>query len=150
MRAHLTPEARWREGRIAAGSGAVAAMIDVSDGVLPDLRHLLEPDGLGAELSEAAFPLPASFRAAASALGVDPLAAFLLGGEDYELLMAVPPSRRGSFLRAARAFPAGATAIGFVTNEPGVRVRRSDGSTLAGAALPSGFAHFPPPKRRAR
>jgi thiamine-monophosphate kinase len=143
MRRHLRPEARWREGLIAARSGAVAAMIDLSDGVLPDLSHILEGEGLGADLSEVAFPLSPAFRKAAAALGIDPLSAFLAGGEDYELLMTVRPGRRGRFLRAARAFPAGATPIGEVTSEPGIRVRRPDGSLLEGRALPRGFAHFP-------
>jgi len=150
MRAHLRPEARWREGRAAARSGAVAAMIDVSDGILTDLSHLLERDGLGAVLAEESFPVSRSFRAASAALGVDPLEAFLGGGEDYELLMAVRPGKRASFLRAAGAFPSGAARIGAVTKAPGIRVRRADGSWLEGAALPSGFGHFPPPKRRTR
>ena len=92
MRAHLRPESRWREGRAAARSGAVAAMIDVSDGILTDLSHLLERDGLGAVLAEESFPVSRSFRAASAVLGVDPLVAFLGGGEDYELLMAVRPA----------------------------------------------------------
>ena len=150
MRAHLRPEARWREGQAAARTGAVAAMIDVSDGILTDLSHLLERDGLGAVLSEESFPVSRSFREASAVLGVDPLVAFLGGGEDYELLMAVRPARRPSFLRAARAFPSGATPVGAVTKTPGIRVRRADGSWLEGAALPSGFGHFPPPKRRIR
>jgi len=144
VRRHLRPEARWREGRIAAASGAVAAMIDLSDGVLPDLSHLLERGGLGATLSEASFPLSPAFRKGAATLGIDPLEAFLAGGEDYELLMAVRPDRRGGFLRAVRAFPAGATQVGVVTAEPGIRVRRPGGSLLCGRELPRGFAHFPP------
>ena len=148
MRRHLRPEARWREGMAAARSGAVSAMIDLSDGVLLDLAHLLERDGLGATLREEAFPLTPAFRTAAAALGIDPLAAFLAGGEDYELLMAVRPGRRGGFVRASRGFPAAATPIGEVTAEPGIRVRRTDGSVLGGAALPRGFAHFPPRRRR--
>jgi thiamine-monophosphate kinase len=143
MRAHLRPEARWREGRAAARSGAVAAMIDVSDGILTDLSHLLERDGLGAVLAEESFPVSRSFRAASAALGVDPLDAFLGGGEDYELLMAVRPARRAGFLSAAHAFPSGATPIGAVTKSPGIRVRRVDGSWIEGAGLPSGFDHFP-------
>lgn len=148
--AHLRPEARWREGLAAARSGAVAAMIDVSDGILADLSHLLERDGLGAVLAEDAFPVSRSFRAASAALRVDPLEAFLGGGEDYELLMAVRPSRRARFLRAARAFPSGATPIGAVTKAPGIRVRRTDGSWIEGAGIPSGFDHFPSRTRRAR
>jgi thiamine-monophosphate kinase len=150
MRAHLRPEARWREGQAAARSGAVAAMIDVSDGILTDLSHLLESDGFGAVLAEESFPVSRSFRAASAALGVDPMDAFLGGGEDYELLMAVRPAQRASFLRAARSFPSGATRIGAVTKAAGIRVRRADGSWLEGAALPSGFGHFVPPKRRTR
>lgn len=151
MRRHLRPEARWREGMIAARSGAVAAMIDLSDGLLPDLSHLLEREGLGAILPEEAFPFPPAFRKAASALGIDPLAAFLAGGEDYELLMAVRPGRGGRFLRAARAFSAGANLIGMVTKAQGIRVRRADGSWIEGEALPRGFEHFPPvPRRPAR
>jgi thiamine-monophosphate kinase len=148
MRRHLRPEARWREGMAAARSGAVSAMIDLSDGVLQDLAHLLERDGLGATLREEAFPLTPVFRRAAGVLGIDPLAAFLAGGEDYELLMAVRPGRRGGFVRASRAFPAAPTPIGEVTAEPGIRVRRPDGSVLEGAALPRGFTHFPPRRRR--
>lgn len=148
MRRHLRPAARWREGMAAAASGAVSAMIDLSDGVVQDLSHLLERDGLGATLREEAFPIAPSFRRAAGVLGVDPLAAFLSGGEDYELLMAVRADRRGGFARASRAFPAAATPIGEVTAEPGIRVRRRDGSVLEGAALPRGFSHFPPRRRK--
>jgi thiamine-monophosphate kinase len=150
MRAHVRPEARWREGRAAARSGAVAAMIDVSDGILADLSHLLERDGLGAILAEESFPVSRSFRAASDALGVDPLEAFLGGGEDYELMMAVRPSRRAGFLRTARSFPSGVTLLGAVTKAPGIRVRRADGSWIEGAGLPSGFDHFPSREHRAR
>lgn len=143
MRRHLRPEARWREGMAAGASGAVTAMIDLSDGLLPDLAHLLERDSLGAILREEALPMNSAFRKAAEAVRVDPLAALLAGGEDYELLMAVRPDRLGGFRRAIRAFPASPTAIGEVTGDPGIRVRRADGSVLEGDALPRGFEHFP-------
>ncbi|MCL5885217.1 MAG: thiamine-phosphate kinase [Deltaproteobacteria bacterium] len=143
MRRHVMPEARWREGIAAARCGAVSAMIDVSDGILSDLSHLLAAGGAGAVLDERAFRYPKRFREGARALGVDPLEAFLAGGEDYELLMAVRPHRYEAFRRAARLFPAGAFPIGVVTNSPGIRVRRADGSWMSGDALPGGFAHFP-------
>jgi len=153
MRRHLTPVARWREGAAAARSGAVSAMIDVSDGVLSDLTRILEESGAGALLDERAFRLSPRFRKAAAALGEDPVAAFLAGGEDYELLMAVRPHRYEAFRRAARAFPAGAYPIGVVAYRPGIFVRRADGSWMAGRDLPRGFAHFSPsardPRRRA-
>lgn len=142
MRRHLTPVARCEEGEGAAGCGAVSAMIDLSDGLLPDLSHLLAPGGMGAILNEKAFRLSPGFRKAAAELGEDPLAAFLAGGEDYELLMAVRPHRYGAFRRASRKFPAGAFPIGVVTRKGGVRVHRADGSWLEGPDLPRGFSHF--------
>ncbi len=145
MRRHLTPVARWMEGVAAARSGAVSAMIDVSDGLLADLSHLLEGGGMGAVLDEKSFRLSAKFRKAAAELRIDPVAAFLAGGEDYELVMAVRPHRYEAFRRAARSFPAGAVPIGVVTKDPGIRVRRPDGSWIGGKRLPRGFHHFPPP-----
>ncbi len=146
MRRHLTPVARWREGIAAGRSGAVAAMIDVSDGILPDLSHLLEGGGIGAALDEKAFRLSPLFRRGAAALGADPASAFLAGGEDYELLMAVRPHRYEAFRRAARTFPAGAYPIGVVTARPGIVVRGADGGWTGPDDLPAGFDHF---RRRA-
>lgn len=143
MRRHLTPSARLREGVLAARSGAVSAMIDLSDGLLPDLAHLLEGRRMGALLDERLFGLRTRFRRAAEELGEDPVAAFLAGGEDYELLMAVRPHRYDAFRRAARAFPAGAFPIGVVTGRAGIRVRRADGSRMEGRELPREFRHFP-------
>ena len=44
----------------------------------------------------------------------------------------------------------GELPAGAVTKAAGIRVRRADGSRLDGAALPSAFGHFPPPRRRTR
>ncbi|HBO70771.1 MAG TPA: thiamine-phosphate kinase [Deltaproteobacteria bacterium] len=145
MRSHLTPVARLQEGIAAARSGAVSAMIDVSDGVLPDLRRMLGESGGGALLDERAFRLSKRFREAASSLGEDPVSAFLAGGEDYELLMAVRSGRFAAFRRAARSFPARVFPIGVVTGRPGIRVLRADGSWMEDADLPVGFSHFPAP-----
>lgn len=141
--AHLKPAARLIEGIAAARSGAVSAMIDLSDGLLPDLSRLLTESRCGARLDERAFPVSPRFRTAASALGEDPIAAFLAGGEDYELLMAVPPRRSADFRRAQRAFRVPAVPIGEVTRRRGVRIRRADGTWMEGADLPEGFSHFP-------
>jgi len=141
--AHLKPEARLAEGVAAARSGAVSAMIDLSDGLLPDLTRLLSESRCGARLDERSIPLTPLFRTAALALGEDPLDAVLAGGEDYELLMAVPPRRAAAFRRAARGFGVPAVPIGEVTGRRGVRIRRAAGGWMEGADLPAGFAHFP-------
>ncbi len=140
---HLTPAPRLAEGRGAARCGAVSAMIDVSDGILSDLSRLLEENGCGAVLDEGGFRVSRRFREAAAALRVDPLRAFLAGGEDYELLMAVRPRRLPAFLRASRSFPAGVFPLGILARDPGIRLRRADGRWIAGDGLPRGFAHFP-------
>lgn len=140
---HLTPAPRLPEGRGAARCGAVAAMIDVSDGILSDLTRLLEENRCGAVLEERGFRISRRFREAAAALRVDPLRAFLAGGEDYELLMAVRPRRLPAFLRASRSFPAGAFPLGVLTRDRGIRVRRADGRWLSDEGLPRGFVHFP-------
>jgi thiamine-monophosphate kinase len=143
MRRHLVPEARWREGIAAASCGAVSAMIDASDGLLPDLGHILRASGgLGAVLDEEALPLSPLFRRAAASLGLSPAAAVLAGGEDYELVMTVRPSRASSFLRVSKAFPAGAARVGVVTARPGVFVRKADGTLKAASDFPPGFDHF--------
>lgn len=103
---------------------------------------------MGAVLDERAFRISARFRKAASELREDPVAAFLAGGEDYELLMSVRPHRYEAFRRAARLFPAGAVPIGMVTKRTGVRLRRADGSWTEGGDLPRGYSHFPPPEGR--
>lgn len=148
MRRHLLPEARLKEGAAAARCGAVSAMIDVSDGILSDLDHLLKEERMGAVLDERAFRLSGRFRKAAAELGEDPAIAFLSGGEDYELLMTVRPHRYGAFKRAGRSFPSGVIPIGMVTRDPGVRLRRADGSWVETALLPRGFSHFAASRRK--
>ena len=148
MRRHLLPEARLKEGAAAARCGAVSAMIDVSDGILSDLDHLLEGERMGAVLDERAFRFSGMFRKAVAELGEDPAIAFLSGGEDYELLMTVRPQRYDAFRRAGRTFPARVIPIGMVTRAPGVRLRRADGSWVETALLPRGFSHFAASRRK--
>lgn len=89
--------ARWRRPRLstAAGLDAASACIDVSDGLARDLGHLLEGTALGAELHEVAL-VDEPLRAAATALGEDPLSLALGGGEDYVLLCTSPVALAGS------------------------------------------------------
>jgi thiamine-monophosphate kinase len=61
------------------------------------------------------------------------------GGEDYELLFAVPRRRRRAFLTLARQAGVVVTHIGEMHRTPGVRVHRPDGSQVD---VPRGFTHF--------
>jgi thiamine-monophosphate kinase len=139
---HLDPEPRVAEGRALADSGAVTAMIDISDGLASDLRHLCEASGLGAEIEEALLPRSETLELAATALGRDPLEFLLYGGEAYELLFTVAPERVEAAIKTVRqATGLTVTQIGRMLPEAGQRwLRRASGERVP---LPArGWDHF--------
>lgn len=93
LEAHLTPTPRLKEGRTIAKSGIATAMIDVSDGTLNDLGHICERSEVGARVWAERLPISDAAWAVAKAAGGDPLGWALSGGEDYELLLTVPPDK---------------------------------------------------------
>lgn len=105
----LRPHARLEEG-LALGALA-SAMIDVSDGLAADLAHLLGED-LGCEVDPAALPLEPALHALP---GAEPLQLALTGGEDFELLCALPPGRVAEAGAALQGL-AGLSVIGHVTS----------------------------------
>ena len=88
---HRRPEPRLDLGRRLAGTGAVTAMIDVSDGIGSDLRHICERSGVSAVVDRARIPISAALRSYAASADVDPVELALTGGEDYELLFTARP-----------------------------------------------------------
>ncbi|WP_274520125.1 thiamine-phosphate kinase [Mycobacterium celatum] len=87
-RRHLVPQPPYGQGRVAAEAGA-QAMIDVSDGLVGDLRHLAEASGVGVDLSTAALTSDRdALRGAADAMATDPWSWVLGGGEDHALVAA--------------------------------------------------------------
>jgi thiamine-monophosphate kinase len=104
---HLVPQPPYRQGRVAAEAGA-QAMIDVSDGLVGDLRHIAEASGVGMDLSTEALSADRqALLAAAEAVGVDPWTWVLGGGEDHALVAAFSGS-----------VPAGWRVIGHVLDGP--------------------------------
>jgi thiamine-monophosphate kinase len=126
--AHQVPDPPYSAGPAAADAGATA-MIDVSDGLIADARHLAEASGVDIMIDSAGWIIPESMSAAASALGVDPREWMLTGGEDHALLATFP---------AGVVVPAGFRVIGSVmaSDGPGVIV---DGVRRRGLG---GHVHF--------
>jgi thiamine-monophosphate kinase len=93
----------------------MGACIDVSDGLLADLRHLLRASGVGARVDLARVPRPRGFAAGCRRLGLDPEALALGGGEDFELLFTL---RRSGISEAAlsRRLDIRVTEIGEITS----------------------------------
>ncbi|OSC22986.1 thiamine-phosphate kinase [Mycobacterium vulneris] len=85
-RRHAVPRPPYGQGAVAAAGGA-QAMIDISDGLIADLRHVAEASGVGMDLSTAALAGDRdALSAAAAAVGADPWHWVLGGGEDHALV----------------------------------------------------------------
>src|SRR6185312_8504685 len=97
---HLLGRYRLPQPRVGLAIVRVAsAGMDVSDGLVQDLGHLCRAGGLGAEIDATLVPLSAPAREAGPAW----LPTILSGGDDYELLLAIPPGRETALREAAAA-----------------------------------------------
>lgn len=128
--------------RIALGAalaGRAHAAIDVSDGLLADLGHVLRASGVGAELAIDALPASDALRAAVPA----PQARRALqagGGDDYELCFTAPAGVRAGIEAAAREAGVAATRIGRIVAGEGIACRDADGAPWHPPA--TGYEHF--------
>jgi thiamine-monophosphate kinase len=86
---HLRPEPRVHAGRVAARLGA-HAMIDLSDGLASDVRHICQSSGVGCRIDLERLPVAGDTREYVDSLGKDPAELAATAGEDYELLIAAP------------------------------------------------------------
>ena len=137
---HLDPTPRVREGRSLAEAGVPSSMIDISDGLLADLGHILEMSAVGARLHCAALPLSPHLRARFPAAGEEALSLALAGGEDYELLFTTPPIKLPIMFEVMEKAGTPVTVIGEITAEQGLVLTGPDGSTCS---VPrSGYDHF--------
>jgi thiamine-monophosphate kinase len=102
-----------RNGLAAAIRDHAAAAMDVSDGLAGDLAKLCAASGVSAAIDVGSIPLsaPASALLARGAVGIETLIA---GGDDYEILCAVPENRYAAFAKAAQAAQVSVTALGSI------------------------------------
>ncbi len=128
--------------RVALGlalRGVASAAIDLSDGLLGDLGHVLQRSGVGATVELAALPRSAVLADQPVALQLECL---LAGGDDYELLFTAPPRGADAVRAAGAAAGVAVTRCGTITAERGLRVL--DGAGRAVAHGLHSFDHFKP------
>lgn len=119
--------------RLAVGQalrGHAHAAVDISDGLLADLGHVVDASGVGALIGAANLPQSAAFEALCPAS--QRLACQLGGGDDYELCVCGPEAQLAAIT--------GLTVIGHVVPEAGVRVIDDNGEYLHGSH--AGYDHF--------
>jgi thiamine-monophosphate kinase len=140
---HLEFEPRLAEARWLAEHFSIHAMIDLSDGLAGDLRHILQASRAGAELLKSAIPASrsAKLRAKASASAKPPFVAALTDGEDFELLFTVAGKDAVKLLDAwKKQFPKlKLSCIGKITAGEGITVRDQNGLQPLTA---HGYVHF--------
>ncbi len=116
-------------------AGIVSAAMDVSDGLVQDCGHLCRASDVAATIEFLAVPLSGAAREAGL------LELCLTGGDDYELLLAVPPGREAALLSECGRAGVRVTRIGsFGPGEPVVSVVDAAGETIV--LQKKGWSHF--------
>ncbi len=126
--------------RVALGlglRGLASAAIDLSDGLVGDLGHVLRRSGVGASIQVDTLPLSPVLARQSRALQLE---CALAGGDDYELLFSAPPSAEAGVLAAAAAAGVAVRRIGRIEAAAGLRLLDAAGAELALAV--QGFDHF--------
>jgi thiamine-monophosphate kinase len=122
--------------------GVAHSAIDISDGLLADLGHILERSGVAAEIELAALPVSATLRRHLEQVAA--CSAMLAGGDDYELCFTASPGMRERIAGLGRSQRLRVTRIGSVCQsrrgKPPLVVRAPDGSALR--VVRGGYDHF--------
>lgn len=143
-RAHLDPNARTDLGKILSSSGLVHAMMDLSDGLATDLAHICRQSNLGAVLYQRQLPFDAVLEEAAALIDMESLKLIIGGGEDYELLLTVPPHATKKLQEVVALSGYLLYPVGRMTTGVGITLVQSDSQNNA-QEIPIeflGFDHF--------
>jgi thiamine-monophosphate kinase len=131
-RAMETPQPRVALGQ--ALRGVASSAVDVSDGLIGDLGHILQRSAVGASLEVELLPYSAVLAAQPLALRRE---CGLAGGDDYELVFTAAPAQRGAVQCAAEESSTPVTRIGRIEAASGLRLLDQQGQ-----ALPHSFSSF--------
>jgi thiamine-monophosphate kinase len=133
------PTPRVALGRLLAQGGLAHAALDISDGLVGDLGHILAASRVGAVLDVDALPAGPALRRQPVPLRRRFAAA---GGDDYELCFTAPVDKRAAVLAAGEASGTAVTRVGSITAEAGLRLVDGEGAPLD--LQLAGWDHFSP------
>ncbi len=140
---HLSFMPRLRESRFLVRNFSVHAMIDISDGLLQDLGHILEESGKGALVFGNRIPVSRDAFRLLRRKKRSPLHSALCDGEDFELLFTLSPTEAKKMLKLRSGLlGTPVSCIGKITKERGVRLQMGENSTARGIISCQGYEHF--------
>ncbi len=142
-RAHCLQRLQRPAPRIELGRalrGLASAAIDVSDGLMADLGHILERSGVSAEIELASLPLAPALQACSDQQLAQ--ACLLGGGDDYELCFTAPAAAREQILALSARLALALTRIGRIVVGKAQDARLLDAEGRAVAIAHQGFDHF--------
>jgi thiamine-monophosphate kinase len=117
--------------------GIANACIDVSDGLVADLNHILEASSVGASIDIERIPIPSYVKELEKKIGG--WQQLLSSGDDYELCFCIPPAKLPNLNKLSETINCPITEIGVIESIAGLRIQQ-DGQTIAFEAM--GFEHF--------
>jgi thiamine-monophosphate kinase len=130
------PTPRVQEG--IALRGIAGSCIDVSDGLLADLGHILAASRVGARLALGDIPVSDLYRTCFGRIGGWDIA--LTHGDDYELCFTVPAEKRGALAEVSSKASCAITCIGEIQSQPGLRIFDPEGNRYE--TTKAGHDHF--------
>ncbi len=139
LKKHFAFKPRLKEGQLLNKKFNINSMIDISDGLVADLNHILEESGVGAVLYEDEVPVSADAKKLARKTGFSALHHALHDGEDYELLFTLS-GKESKKLLASSSFPVCLSKIGHIKRSNGISMQGSSGKLKK--IKPVGYEHF--------
>ena len=140
---HQSPTPRLEESRFLIQFNAqVSAAIDVSDGLVQDLGHILKTSGVGAKIYESSIPTSSELKKFCKINNVNKRPLIFSGGEDYELLFTLRPENAKKIVRQFFKRGMCLTEIGEITSRVGEILLKTENNKIEDASRFKGYGHF--------